>query len=1117
MWHLIFAGLWFSTCIWCDFGIHVKHLTERLEQAQAPVFHSVCPQEDAEAGMKLQPGTLMYTNLGNHGPDTHMAQGMLFSNVFPRHPGVDMLISVDGPYFPPGPEENRMYNEFFGINVGSGSSITLKVTFIKEGTAHEEEVVRVKAPDFIFTVASLDKFPHDLGAKQSINVTGSSAYAYTEDSEIMVIDNVSWAMFQTDSLADTNASAPRHAFAMDDEMKRKSVAFFYSGSKGFEMTLAASPGASGRTFYFTAASNLVCESRALCEGYVCPDFYEVKDDAADLYCMTDVCDSLDTGVCCQAALPDECKPVDTLLFPPDSLMYSNLAGKGPDFDSPHSILYEDVFPSSGELVLLNITALSNYSADNSSKNGLHGEYSVINVEAGYHVDLRFDFTTKSGETFVLQHPFYFTVYDFDEQKDGGGKEQVIFSGYESYVLSKDTTVIVGQDNLGRTTFTAGAYGNETDNPTNPTTLSKSEMRKTVSIKFATGTSTFNMTLAATEGFKGRNFEFTGFSTLPCPDKALCDTMECPEGTSLTQEAKHTYCGGWPCNETDIPKCCWATGEKRMISQIRAATCGTFRCPHNMVPKDQASEITCADEECTEFDTTTCCDLDHRPYCSNEYALVLSKAELFRCNSSGYPKEIRFLDVFPGRPDDGKFDLVVKIKGDRSAIGEATGLQGALGQVQFKGPGHVELDFRVQHRHTNETPAKMWPFLFSLVDFVVLEGGRFYVEEKEGFTDDDVILTRDSRLKVDSLNRTVEPRLAVLEPAKTLHPMALTRAQKRNTATMLMEKANFKMNIVIGSPVKSGRKLSFAGGSNMVCPFKASCTVFSCPLGYSLREDAALRVCRGSICEEADTATCCTCTETSALAFNTKSVVESNLGGFGPGAGAERILVADVFPRMGGREIDLEITAMTPYFPFNSSMNGMNGEFLSVNLRSGTSVDLRFKFVDRATKAPFKAEPFFFSVFDLDKQADGGSQESVVVEPYLWHRLSEKSFVTEEDGMFTGTVPGKQDDNPSNALALEDDHISRSISFMMDSTNGFVVRLSVKPGWTGRNILFAGNSVVTCERKALCSNFTCPHNYIRRSGADRSVCHGKECLRGVDDAACCTKPSTWKVSHARWYH
>lgn len=1087
-------------------GVHLKR-TGNL--GDSPGFNPACPQDNPLAGMQLSASSLSYSNLGGAGPDHKLAPGILLMNVFPSRPGIDMLVNVDGPYFPPNPSENRMHNEFLGINLGPGGTTRLKATFLLDEQA-------IKVPEFVFTVASLDSWI------TSINVTGAAAYAHTDDAQFTAADgDGSSIVLYPGAPSLPNAAPPGPSFSMSEEAKIRAVAFVFTEVKEFEVTLHAHESGEGKTVWFTGSSNVECEDRALCQQYECPQYYEHRDHPHDIYCAGEPCGEVDLTTCCKASLPEGCAMPEEFVLNRAGVVHSNLGGKGPDFDAPQSILFRDVFPQ-GRLISLNITAMSNYTPDNTRKNGLRGEFGVVNIETGTSVELLFEFVNRNGMPAPIDHGFWVSLYDFDQQQDLGGRETVTTFGFETYKLSETTTVHVGRDSQGRTYFTAGEFGDYSDNPTHPKSLEDHQFDKTVSIKYPAGVSNFTMILEASDGFAGRNFEFSGYSYTPCPDQATCDTMTegCPAGFTLSPEAETTFCAGRVCNHTDALVCCWAIGDLRITR--RSAPCSTYSCPSGMVLKDEASAIDCADDVCTEFDAQTCCDIDYRPYCSPENTLVLSSAEIRRSYRTGFAREIHYDNVFPYGGGE-VFDLVVRIRGDHHAVGTQSATTGSLGRIRIKESARLDLDFHLRSRNSSaHSPVgemrPVPPFLFSFVGLGTNAwvDGQSYIQMEDGFTDDHPIMARRTHLGYSARNRTIDfTNSSTGSHSRLRHPLSLTRGQKRSTLTTLVDQDRFRMHVVVEDPMSSGFPIIITGGTNLVCPFQASCETMTCPLGYALREGASSRVCRGSICDESDKHTCCTCAEASALTFTTRSVLEANLGA-ASGNSNPRMLLGNVFAG-SAHTVDLEITSASPYYPYNASMNGMNGEFLSLNVRSGTTVDFRFKFIDRLLNRPFKADPFIFSVFDLDQQLDGGAQESVTVQDYLWYRLGGVTTVVREGDEFTGTAHGTMWDNPSNALSLADNHTQRSISFLVDSTTEFGVHLRVSAGWTGRNFLFAGQSVVTCERRALCITHTCPNQFIHRVDANRRVCQSGSCSRGVDDQRCCTRASSRSFFRARWHH
>jgi len=97
---------------------------------------------------------------------------------------------------------------------------------------------------------------------------------------------------------------------------------------------------------------------------------------------------------------------------------------------------------------------------------------------------------------------------------------------------------------------------------------------------------------------------------------------------------------------------------------------------------------------------------------------------------------------------------------------------------------------------------------------------------------------------------------------------------------------------------------------------------------------------------------------------------NNLDGRGPGGGDPIIRYAGV-ARDAGRSLDLIISTDGHYFPADPQLTGTQGNFGNINVRSGTSTDLNFEFVDSATGQPVVVDDLLLKFFDVD---EGGSDD-----------------------------------------------------------------------------------------------------------------------------------------------
>jgi len=219
--------------------------------------------------------------------------------------------------------------------------------------------------------------------------------------------------------------------------------------------------------------------------------------------------------CCEPA--PECHPDKILDFSNAAVLNNNLGGKGPG-NGVQDILYAGVTKDdSGREINVRVTANSPYTPQNVAKNGIRGHYGQVNVKQGTSVDLTFSFETVNGESFLMKHPFFFSIFDADENQNNATREITETSGFLEYKTTDNTEVEV-MTSAGKTRFSSTTFGTIQDNPKNPLALTLQQKARSVTFKFPAAQS-FDMTFTAAKGFSGRNFMFTGPSLLVCPLKS----------------------------------------------------------------------------------------------------------------------------------------------------------------------------------------------------------------------------------------------------------------------------------------------------------------------------------------------------------------------------------------------------------------------------------------------------------------------------------------------------------------------------------------------------------------------------------------------------------------------
>jgi hypothetical protein len=193
------------------------------------------------------------------------------------------------------------------------------------------------------------------------------------------------------------------------------------------------------------------------------------------------------------------------------------------------------------------------------------------------------------------------------------------------------------------------------------------------------------------------------------------------------------------------------------------------------------------------------------------------------------------------------------------------------------------------------------------------------------------------------------------------------------------------------------------------------------------------------------------------------LTDNNLGGQGPTTGPQRIYYKNAGSLAGGGLIDLEVTNTSAYAG-NTSKNGINGMFGEINVKRGTFVDLKFKFIKDGK--PLQIPKVDMSFWDLDQGKAGGAAEKIVVGPLTEyyvspHTLVRASSLDDQTLMFESTVKGVHDDNPSSFDTLTETQVNKGVEVGVTMESEMMVKFVVTPTnkgkKPGRSFLFAGAS------------------------------------------------------------
>jgi len=217
------------------------------------------------------------------------------------------------------------------------------------------------------------------------------------------------------------------------------------------------------------------------------------------------------------ALPEVCDATKCVQKKDCSLSFhkvvqNNLGGVGPDTGA-QELRYDSICDVNGKIDMV-VTAVTPYSANNPSKNGISGLYGNINLLGGTKVDLNFQFV-KSGTLEPVSLPTTdLTMFDMDGKT--GVQEVVTASGYDSYTLGVNSSVLqqVLSSTAPTSMFSSTETGYANERPTDPMKLTPLQERRSFSIKYVDSSSmTVGFEITGRHGDGGRNFVFAGHSTI----------------------------------------------------------------------------------------------------------------------------------------------------------------------------------------------------------------------------------------------------------------------------------------------------------------------------------------------------------------------------------------------------------------------------------------------------------------------------------------------------------------------------------------------------------------------------------------------------------------------------
>jgi len=477
------------------------------------------------------------------------------------------------------------------------------------------------------------------------------------------------------------------------------------------------------------------------------------------------------------------------------------------------------------------------------------------------------------------------------------------------------------------------------------------------------------------------------------------------------------------------------------------------------------------------------------------------------------QSIRYSGIFPSA--ETQIDLVVTAETDYTAKNsDNNGLHnGVYGQVNIQSGTDVTLRYQFQDSISGaavEAP----PFIITFFDFDSAKLGTA-VESMTAYGFSNYTTSADTELDVVTSSDGSLTITATQHGTGADNPTNKRNltTQQANRAISLTFPALSEFTVVFsatesGKKKPGGRNMLFGAASSLDCPVVPTCDEFACPAssvqipyaeytngndsstccaekasciehtcseGLVLILEAHETYCEGTECTSTDDAQCCEDQSSlcSRMSLSLSSTLVNNLGGQGPDSSAtaadETLTFGNVFPSYGST-INLVISALTPYNPYNVSRNGVKDVFGVVNLATQDEVELFFSFVNAETGLEETVPGFLFSVYDLDI-SEKGAGEYVFVSGYNGYKTTETTELyvepeNEASGYFFSSEIGHGEDNPTTLANLTATQKDRLVSFEFPYTSSFRLTFgsSEDGGNEGRNIHFSGSSPLYCSQE-----------------------------------------------------
>merc|ERR1719321_2285671 len=170
----------------------------------------------------------------------------------------------------------------------------------------------------------------------------------------------------------------------------------------------------------------------------------------------------------------------------------------------------------------------------------------------------------------------------------------------------------------------------------------------------------------------------------------------------------------------------------------------------------------------------------------------------------------------------------------------------------------------------------------------------------------------------------------------------------------------------------------------------------------------------------------------------------------------------------GVSVDIKMTAVGAYEPFNSAVNGLAGSLGAVNLKVGSTANFDFTLLESGTTNPVSVDGLSITWLDVDEGKRGRGRATVTVCDAALATPAATELTVTKDGSCTSissSRKGTGKDNPTSTSGLTDVQKAKVATFNYGAGSTFRASLALAPkGKTGRNFNFAFEPVVNCLKE-----------------------------------------------------